>query len=177
MKAPNVWQRQQKTGRAAQRGAAHPVASVSDRGAVEIVSIGPVDLHCRDLTDAQRSAGLHINRTVDLRRVALAAALGGTLLSAPRWLDFVDDHALAGTDPALEAPARNLLLAWHEAALALGLERLGNRRGEIVRRRAGDRLVAETADAIEFRRAEPVDEGGKILLGLAREPDDEGRAD
>jgi len=160
MKAPNVWQRQQKTGRAAaQRGAAHPVASVSDRGAVEIVSIGPLDLHCRDLADAQRAAALHVNRTVDLRRVALAAALGGASLSAPRWLDFVDDHALAGTDPALEAPARNLLLALHEAVLALGLKRLGNRRGEIVRRRAGDRLVAETADAIEFRRAEPVDEG------------------
>ena len=42
--------------------------------------------------------------------------------------------------------------------------------------RAVDRLVAEAADAIERGFVEPVEQHLEVLLGLAREADDEGRA-
>ncbi len=53
----------------------------------------------------------------------------------------------------------------------------GTAAADVVGSRAVDRLVAEAADAIEPGVAEPVEEGLEIILALAREADDEGRAD
>ena len=67
------------------------------RRAVQVVFVGALDLHRGDLADAQRPAARHIDRAVDLRRVALAAALGDGRA------DLVDDDLLARADLALEA--------------------------------------------------------------------------
>ena len=53
-----------------------PELLVTDRRAVQVIGIGAFDFNSRDLANAQRSAAFHKNRTVDLRRVAFAAALG-----------------------------------------------------------------------------------------------------
>src|SRR5215510_6555383 len=71
--------------------------SEPDRRAVQIVLIGALDLHGCDLADPQRPAARDIDRTIDLRRVALAAALGDGRAN------LVDDHLLAGANLALEA--------------------------------------------------------------------------
>src|SRR6187401_691520 len=47
----------------------------SDCAAVEVVGVGPVDLHRHDVAGAQRAARLDVHRTVDLRRVIFRAAL------------------------------------------------------------------------------------------------------
>ena len=120
-------------------------------------------LHRRDLADAQRTAARHIDRAVDLRRVALAAALGDGRA------DFVDDDLLARADLRLQALRRNRLLALHEAVPALLFHLIRHRRREIVRDRARDRLVLEAADAIELRLVEPVEQHLEIRVGLARE--------
>ena len=133
------------------------------RRAVQVVCVGALDLDGGDLADPQRPAARHIDRAVDLRRVALAAALGDGRA------DLVDDHLLAGADLALEAARRDRLLALHEAVPALLLHLVGHRRREIVGGRAGDRLVAEAADAIELGLVEPVEQQLEIRLGLARE--------
>src|SRR5215472_9963536 len=141
-----------------------------DGGSVQVVGVGALDLHRGDLAHAQRPARRHIDGAVDLGRIALAAALGDARA------DLVDDHLLAGADLALEAPRRDRLLVPHEAVVALGLDLLGHGRGEIVGGGAAHRLILETADAIESGFVEPVEQDGEILLGLAREADDEGRA-
>src|SRR5262245_55361095 len=64
--------------------------SEPDRHAVQVVSVRALDLHGGNLADAQRAAARDIDRTVDLRRIALAAALRN------RRTHFVDDHLLAG---------------------------------------------------------------------------------
>ncbi len=81
------------------------LALEADRGAVQIVLVGALDLHRRDLADAQRAAARHIDRAVDLRRVALAAAF------RDGRADFVDDDLLARADFGLEALRRDRLLA------------------------------------------------------------------
>src|SRR5437016_14535460 len=50
--------------------------SESHRGAVEVVVVRPLDLHRRELPDPQRPPARHVDRAVDLGRVAAAAALG-----------------------------------------------------------------------------------------------------
>ncbi len=65
----------------------------------------------------------------------------------------------------------------HEAVPALFLHLFRHGAGEVVGRRAGDRLVAEAADAGELGLAHPVEQELEVLLGLAGEADDEGRAD
>src|SRR5205807_9145272 len=97
-----------------------------------------------ELADPQWAAARHMHRAVDLGRVAAAAAL------RHRRADCVDDHLLAGADLALETAHRHRLLAAHEGVPAR-LRYLGrNRRGQVVGDRAGDRLVAEAADAVEL---------------------------
>ena len=51
------------------------VHSVADGRAVQIVGVGALDLHGRDLADAERPVARDKNGAVDLRRVAFAAAL------------------------------------------------------------------------------------------------------
>src|SRR5271168_4581661 len=83
---------------------------------VQIIRIGAFDLHRREFADPQRAARDDVDGAVDLRRVALAAALGDG------GAELVDQHLLAGADPALEALGRNRLLALHEAVPALLLD-------------------------------------------------------
>ena len=90
--------------------------------------------------------------------------------------DVVDDDAFAPADPARETLRRNVLLERHQAVVALGLDRLGHVRGEIVGGRPADRLVTETADAIELGFPEPIEQQREILFRLAGKADDEGRA-
>src|SRR5262245_30380846 len=139
--------------------------------AVQIVLIGALDLDGRDLAYPQRPAARDIDRAVDLRRVALAAAFGDGRTS------LVDDHLLAGTDLALEAARRHRLLARHEAVPARFLDIVRDESGEVVGDGALDGLVTEAADAIELGLVEPVEEQVEVGVGLAREADDEGRAD
>src|SRR5262249_32033450 len=60
---------------------------------------------------------------------------------------------------------------------ALFLDFIGNRKREPIRDGAFDRLVAETADAVELCIIEPVEQRVEIRFGLAGETDDEGRTD
>ena len=50
--------------------------SITYHGAVEVISVGTLDFHRRDLADPQRPAALDENAAVDTRGVALAPALG-----------------------------------------------------------------------------------------------------
>src|SRR5882672_10130097 len=109
---------------------------------MQIVSVGALDLHGGEFADPQRPARRHVDRAIDLRGVALAAAFG------PTAADFVNDDLLAGADVALETARRDRLLALHEAAPALLLHLIRYRLGEIVGDRAFHRLVAETADPV-----------------------------
>src|SRR5581483_5265985 len=108
----------------------------------------------------------HVYRAVDLRRVPLGAALSAGAF------DLIEDHLLARADLALEPPLRNGLLALHEAMPAVLFDLISNGCREIIAHRAGDRLVAETADAIELRLIEPVEQEREIVLGFAWEADD-----
>ena len=108
---------------------------------------------------------------VDLRRVPLRAAERAFLV------DLVDDDVDLAPDHAGEALLAHLFCRRHEAVPALFLDFLGHGAGEIVGRGAGNRLVAEAADAGELRLAHPVEQELEILLGLAGEADDERRSD
>ena len=143
----------------------------SDHAAVQVVFVRALDLHVRDLADPERPPARDIDAAVDLRRVGLAAALGDGRS------DFVDDDLLPRADLALQPLRRDRLLVLHEAMPALLLHFTGNGRGKIVRRRARDRLVFETADAVERGFVQPFEQKLEILVGLARKSDNEGRAD
>src|SRR6202007_2008249 len=78
---------------------------------------------------------------------------------------------------AHKALERNGLLVRHQPVPTLLLNRLRHRIAVRVGGSAGDRLVAEAADAIEFGYAEPVEQRREIRFGRARKADDEGRAD
>src|SRR5580704_9154091 len=140
---------------------------------MQVVSVGALDLDGSDFADTQRAAACDMNRTVDLRRVTLAAALGQARFA----IDCIDDHALAVADLALEPLFGNVLLARHETMPALLFHLGRHQRGEIIGERAVDRLIAEAADTIELGLGQPVEELSKVVLGLAGKPDDEGRAD
>ena len=73
-----------------------------------------------------------------------------------RGADLVDDHLLARADLALEPPRGDLLLRLHEAVPAFLFDLVRHRLGELVRRRAADRLVFEAADAVERGLVEPI---------------------
>src|SRR5215831_20315557 len=94
---------------------------------------------------------------VDLRCVAFAAAFGSGRA------DLVDDDLLTGADMALEAARRDRLLALHEAVPALLFDLIRHSLGKIVGSRALHRLVAETADPVERRFIEPIQEKGEFL--------------
>src|SRR4051794_36568201 len=80
--------------------------------------------------------------------------------------------------PTFAASRFALIACWaHEAVPALALHLLRHGCSEVVCRRAGDGLVFEAAGAVDLRLVEPVEKQRKIRLGLAREADDEGRAD
>ena len=130
-----------------------------------------LDLHRRDLAHAERTAACYVHRTVDLGRVALAAALGNSRA------DFIDDDLLARTNLGLQPLRRNRLLALHEAMPALLFHLVRHSGCEIVRHSARDRLVFEAADAIELRLTEPVEQQLEIRIGLARKANNECGAD
>jgi hypothetical protein len=71
--------------------------SIPDRRPMQVVGISAIDLNGRNFTDAKRTARGYVNRAIDIRRVALAAAFGD------RRADFVDNDLLAGADLAFEA--------------------------------------------------------------------------
>ena len=71
----------------------------------------------------------------------------------------------------------HLLLRRHEAVPALLLHLVRHRVADGVGGGAFDRLVLEAADARELRLLQPVEQELEILLRLAGEADDEGRAD
>src|SRR5262249_39939531 len=147
--------------------------------AVQVVLIGAIDPHRRDLAEAQGTAACHVHRAVDLRRVAVAAPLGNdrpaVRLRAAGCL--VDDHLLPAADLALEPPRRDRLLVLHQAMPALLLPRLGDGGRNRVGRRTRDGLVAKASDAIELGYIEPIEQQTEIRLALAGKADDETRTD
>src|SRR5262245_6622981 len=138
---------------------------------VQIVLIGALDLHGRNFTHAQRPPARDIDRAVDLRCIAFAAALGDA--RARR----IDDHLLAAADLAFEPSRRHGLLARHEPMPARLFDVVRNRSSKVVGSRALHWLIAEAADAIELGCVEPIEELLEVGVGLARESDDESRAD
>src|SRR4029077_17307528 len=114
---------------------------VTDCRAAQVIGVSAFDLNRRDLADAQRSAAFHKNRTVDLRRVAFAAALGAAGAGAV-YANLVDDDLLAAADSALQALCGNALLRLHEPVPALFLHLVGDGSAQVVGRGASDRLVA-----------------------------------
>jgi hypothetical protein len=77
---------------------------------------------------------------------------------------------------ALQTRGADRLGLFHQAGVALFLDRFGHGAGQVVGGGAFDRLEAETADAVELRLVQPVEEILEILLGLAGEAHHEGRA-
>src|SRR5260370_18370085 len=80
---------------------------------MQVVSVGALDLHGGEFAHPQRPARRHMDSAVDLRSVALAAALG------PTGADLINDDLLAGADVALEAARPERPLALHEAGPVL----------------------------------------------------------
>src|SRR5262245_1656561 len=103
---------------------------------------------------------------VDFRGITLATPLGDV---AP---ELVDDDLDALAHLAPEAADGDRALALHETMPALLLDVVGHGIAKVVGDRALDRLVAETTHAIELRLVQPVEEKGKILLGISEKPDD-----
>src|SRR5262245_58480702 len=91
-------------------------------------------------------------------------------------VDAIDHHL----DGLAHARGKKLgadpLLMPHETVVALGLNLLWYLPRKRVGRGAGNVLVFEAADAAELRFGKPGEKLGEILLGLAGEADDEGRA-
>src|ERR1700722_6924654 len=144
----------------------------SSRRPPQIVSVGALDLDGHDVARAQWAARRDMHGAVDLRGVALAAALG--LARAT----LVDDGLEALADLGGELLCADRLGALHETLVAACFDLVRHRlSAEIVRRRAFDRLVLERADAIELGFVQPIEQETKILLGLAGKADDESRAD
>src|SRR5271166_692094 len=136
-------------------------AMLLHRRSPQIVSVGALNLHCRDVAGAQRPAARDVDGAVDLRGVALAAAFRLTCAA------LVDDDLEAVADFRGEFLCADRLRALHEAPMSARLDFIRHgREAEIVRRRALDRLVLEGADAVEFCFVEPVDEETKVLLRL-----------
>ena len=65
----------------------------------------------------------------------------------------------------------------HQPRVALLLHLLRHLARKGVGRGAVDILIFEAADAGEPRLAQPIEQEGEVLLGLAGKADDEGRAD
>src|SRR5712671_1940631 len=142
--------------------------SIPDHGAEEVIIIGALDLHGGEFAHPQRPARRQVDRAVDLGSVTLGSAFGPTVA------DFIDDDLLSRADVALKAARRDRLLALHETVPALFFDLIRHGLGEIIGSGAFHRLVAETADPVERRFIEPVEQKGKFLFGLARKTDDEG---
>src|SRR5689334_9212385 len=116
---------------------------------MQVVSVAALDPHGRNLSDPQRAPASEMDRTVDLGGIALAPAFGP---SGPRC---IDNYLFALAYPSFQALQRNRLLVGHQAVPALVFDVVGDGGGEIVGHRAGDRLVTETADAIELGFGQP----------------------
>ncbi len=148
-------------------------AQKSDRGAVQIVFVGALDLHGGDLADAQRAAAgdMHRCRRSPARRpcVRPLATVGPTSSMMTCWR--------VPTLLLLRRCAEIACWLLHEAvpALFLHLLRHGVRRVSFAGA-PSHRLVLEAADAVELGFIEPVEQQFEIRLGLAGEADDEGRA-
>ena len=98
-------------------------------------------------------------------------------VAPPSAIDRVDDHVDRAADLGRELGGGDGGGLLHEAGVALLLDLLGHDAGQGVGGGAADRLEAEGADAVELGLVEPVEQIVEILLGLAGEADDEGRAD
>jgi hypothetical protein len=81
--------------------------SIAYGAAIKIIIIGALDLYGGDFTDAQRAAGFDVDRTVNLRRIAFAAALGRA------FFHFVNQNGLARAHFPRQTAAGNLALAPH----------------------------------------------------------------
>ncbi len=64
----------------------------------------------------------------------------------------------------------------HEAAIAHLLDFGHERKAEIIRRRAGDRLIFKSADAVELRFIKPFEQKVEVGVGLTGKTDNESRA-
>src|SRR5271165_5417372 len=129
-----------------------------DRRPPKIIGVSAIDLHRHDLAGPQRTAGGDIHRSVDLRRVALAAAF--PFMRAA----LVDNDSKPPADFRGELLCADRLAPQHEALVArsLDLGRHGLEAG-IVGLGALDRLVSERADAVEFCFVQPVEEELEVL--------------
>ena len=85
-------------------------------------------------------------------------------------VDVVDQHIDLAADLGLEDLRRNFLLRRHEALPALLLHFVGHlRQAQIIGLGARHRLVFETADALELRLLQPLQQIVEIRFRLARE--------
>src|SRR6476660_5518337 len=157
--------------REAVRGGSLRVGLEPDSGPVKVVGVGALDLHSSNLADAERPMARDLDGAVDLGRIALGAALP-TIRA-----DLIDDHRLTRPDFAFEALRRDRLLTLHQPVPAVLFHVRRDRGCKIVADGAGDRFVAEAADAIELSLPEPVEQQGEIVVRLAWKTDDEGRPD
>src|SRR5579883_1036883 len=139
---------------------------------MEVIGVGALDFDRDDVARPQRAARGDMDDAVDLRRLALGAALAAFRAAG------VDDRLDAPADLGGEALGADRLLARHEtlpARLLLFVRDL--RQAEIVGGGAGDGLVFEGADAAELSFVQPVEQESEILLALAGKADNERGAD
>src|SRR5260370_16469911 len=128
---------------------------------MQVVSVGALDLHGGEFAHPQRPARRHTDSAVDLRSVALAAALG------PTGADLINDDLLAGADVALEAARRDRLLALHEAVPALFFDLIRHSLGKIVGSRAFHRLIPEGAGPVRAPLLPPINHKRALHPGRA----------
>src|SRR5271166_833420 len=140
--------------------------------APKIVGVRPLDSHLDDVAGAKWTTARNVDQAVDLGSVALGAALRG-----PRAA-FIDDDVEPLADFGGQLLPADGLAPQHEALVAGGLDLI--RQGleaEVVGFGAFDGLVLERADPVEPGLGQPVQEKLKVILVLAGEADDKGRAD
>jgi len=138
----------------------------------EIIGIGTFDFNGNDVALAEWAAGADMDVAVDFGGVPLRAAFrdGGA--------GFIDDDLDALADAGFETCGADCLLGLHEAVPAVLFDVFRDMgEADIVRGRAFDGLVFETADSFEFGFFQPIEQEFEIGVCFAGEADDECGAD
>src|SRR5690554_2676486 len=147
-------------------------AGPSDQLRPQVILIGCSHPHTDDVPWIHRLVGIDIDIAIDFRRIGHGTGDRTVLV------DLVDQYLDGSADLLLQARSGDRLLVRHETLPALLLDLVRHRlQSQLLRRSTLHRGILETADTVQLRFGQPVEQVLEVLFGLAREADDEGRAD
>src|SRR5262245_10685273 len=150
-------------------------SSVPDDSSAQVVGQCVGYLHRHQITGPGAAAAE--DQSIDLGRVAIAATGEERAAAAAIALRFAfQEDRQAPADLAPIAAEGYLVLERHGAVVALLHDLLGHLVRQVAGRRAQLARVLKDADAVEPDLAQEVQQEGELLLRLAGEADDEGRA-